>query len=237
MDILGLLSKSCDDLIIRKGIIRQRSNKKSTLFEIDCREIVGENTILLSDIATKEKLLTPFRKQSVDVNLIIEENGFIFHDEYSKIRHDRPFERYLQNPFIEEKDLLERIDMDNNIKIISGKFERHILDRMSIWTDILSATQLRVDFDGSSAIFTVRPSDSANTTLGTLLILDGIEQPLEGYSGYAVEPFQANVENFAVDFWKQKSGIILMKLSSFIDSEEKVPLTIYGLSGLVVPNT
>ncbi len=232
MDILALMGRSCDDLTVKNGIIRQMSNRRSTIFEIDCSEILGENNVMLSATNMKEKLLIPFRKQSVDMTLGIDDDGFVFHDDCSKLRFKKPVPGYISNKFMKQEELDARIDMANNAHVIGGKLEKHILDRVCAWTDTLSATQIRVDFSDDKAIFSVRPSDSANTTLGTLLILDGLEEELDGFCGYDAEPFQINVDKFDVEFYKQQSGNVLMKMTSFMDSEEKVPITIWGASAM-----
>jgi hypothetical protein len=124
------------------------------------------------------------------------------------------------------------IDYSNNIKIVSGKFEKNILDRMNMWSETLGASQLRVDFESGRATFTVRPSDSSTSTLGTIMIFDGLENDLTGFCGYSVEAFRSNVPQFDVEFWKQHRGTMLMKLSSYMDLEQKVPITIWGASAV-----
>jgi hypothetical protein len=73
-NILSLLSESMDNLLIKEGKIRQYSNEKRYILNIDINNLVSDKTLLIFGIKDKSKLLDTLQKQEADAKLIFSKN-------------------------------------------------------------------------------------------------------------------------------------------------------------------
>jgi len=71
------LKEECNDIDINNGIIRQRSNDKTSIFQIDLNPILPDVTMSISDIKKKIDLFKIFAGQ--DVNIEINNDGASFY--------------------------------------------------------------------------------------------------------------------------------------------------------------
>lgn len=237
MDIMGIISKTCDDVVIRDGRISQMSSKRTIIFDCDVTDLFGTTEMLISDVPSKEKLLMPFEKQQIEeIDFIIDTTtgSLAIQDSESKMIIQKPMERYLTNQYIPETNLTNMLNIRSDGKILACELPKHLIERVNIASDALQATLVRIDFVDGSAEFKIRPTDSNNTTTYNLAKFDNLEQEdLSGHCQFAVEPFQLGIiENFDVEYWFDNNNRIVQKLSTFLDSNQLVPMTIWCTGSL-----
>ena len=81
------LKEECNDIDINGGIIRERSNDKTSIFQIDLNPILPDVTMSISDIKKKLDLLKVFAGQEVNIECNTDGNGyFIFADSFSSLK-------------------------------------------------------------------------------------------------------------------------------------------------------
>src|SRR5574343_1125280 len=87
MDVLSLISKSCEDVIIKDGVVRQSTTTRCAFLELNLSESVGINaSFSISRISQKYKMLSAFCKQDRDLVIEIgDDNNLFFISQKSKI--------------------------------------------------------------------------------------------------------------------------------------------------------
>jgi hypothetical protein len=238
MNVISLISANCNDMVIHNGIIRQKSNTKAYSFDIDVRQIFGERSMILSNVKMKEKALSIFKKNPNDVEIIIDEEYFMFRDAYSDVRFRKPLEQYITNKFITEDEITNIVSMrEENGEIFSVELERFMVDRLKIISDTLSAIVFRVQFSGRKAELKLRSSDKESSMSSLLMTVDNLEQELKGYTAISVQPFLIPVEKFDMTLWFNTQNRVVTKISTSIGGpkESKGEKDEKTVSNIVIP--
>jgi len=219
--IISMISKVCQDVIIREGKISQLSDRRSSIFSIDLTSLVNEESLMLSGIKAKSELLEPFKKQTVDVDLILTPTTSIFQDTYSKIEFQHPLEKYLASPFISEDDLQNKLALDNDGHIFSYTMLKMIIERLSAIQKGLEATKLLVEFKDGEAIFKVKAADKLQSTVGKIMTITDLSENITGVCVLPINPFILGFENIEIDCYKGKpvngKDRIVLKMTSNVD--------------------
>ena len=63
------LREICNDVDIRGGYIRQRSNDLTSIFEMDLTSLIGDSQIPITNLKKKLDLLKTFSGQSVTIEI------------------------------------------------------------------------------------------------------------------------------------------------------------------------
>lgn len=233
MEIFKAVSKSCDDLTIKDGKICQKSNNRKFIYQIDVQSILNQENISISNIVSKSKALAPFHSQQVDMEVVIDEQGYSVQDEESQFVFGKPLETHMSNPHMTSEAVTELLNVDSDGKIAEFELPKHLIDRLTASTEALSATLLRLEFNGDSVKIKIRPANINSTSVMNLVTVDDLEAEVEGYCVFPVEPFQLSVDKFKCELWyREGHQHILMKLDTFLDGEETVPMTLWGLSDI-----
>lgn len=139
----------CNDIDIRNGFIRQRSNDKTTVFEVDLTPILTDISIPISDIKKKLELLKTFAGQ--DVNIEIGEDYFKFSDTFSSLKFKNPTLEFMDNKFITQEELSTVFVMDENELLLDTELSNMITDRIRITTQTFNTAGVQVVFNGEAA--------------------------------------------------------------------------------------
>lgn len=149
------LKEVCNDADIRGGILRQRTNNHTSVFEVDLRAIFGDASIALTNLKQKLELLKTFQGQEVEV--VIDEPGdgtvgsYDFKDEYSSINFISPTMDFMDNKFMDE-DELESIFPSSGDHLLFEKPLKQILsDRIKVVSHHFSIETVLVEFNGETA--------------------------------------------------------------------------------------
>lgn len=144
------LKEECNDVDVRNGMVRQRTNDKSSIFEMDMTPIVGESSFVISDLRKKIDLLKLFSGQG-DVDINIEDSHFIFSDQYSSIKFISPSAQFVDNKFMTEEELYKVFIMNEEDLILDCEMSNVITERIRVTTTNFNITAIQVAFEGETA--------------------------------------------------------------------------------------
>lgn len=153
---LNNLKEICNDIDIREGIIRQRSNDRSCIFEFDMQNILTDVTMPISDIKKKLDLLKSFvGQESVKIDIHREEEEsesyFIVSDEYSSIKFMFPAMQFIDNSFMAQAELDGVLIVNEDELLLETVLTNLITDRIRIITDNFNSTAIQVVFNEDRA--------------------------------------------------------------------------------------
>jgi len=146
---LSILKDNCNDIDIREGIIRQRTNDNTTIFEIDMTPLLADLSIPLTTIKQKLDLFKMFTGQEVTIE--VDDTSFKFTDQYSSVKFISPNLDFLDNKFIAQEDFENIFDTDEEDLILNCEISERISERMRIVAQVFNINTVCVTFDGNSA--------------------------------------------------------------------------------------
>lgn len=153
---LNNLREICNDVDIRNGFIRQRSNDRSCVFELNMTPLLEDISMPISDIKKKLDLLKSFIGQNdVFFNIHIEddesESYFTVSDEFSSIKFMFPAMQFIDNSYMSEEELNNTVSINEETLLLNATLSNLITDRIRIITDNFNANAIQVVFDEESA--------------------------------------------------------------------------------------
>jgi hypothetical protein len=153
---LNNLKEICNDIDIREGTIRQRSNDRSCIFEFDMQSILEDISMPISDVKKKLELLKAFMGQrQVFINIHLEpeesESYFTVSDEYSSIKFIFPAMQFMDNEYLTEEEVANILSYDEENLLLHTQLENLITDRIRIFTENFNANAIQVFFDDEMA--------------------------------------------------------------------------------------
>ena len=95
---LSLLKDHCNDVTIREGILRQRSNDRVMIFEFNFTPLIGNCNIVLPVFKEQLPLLKALSEK--EVTIITTEKAVTFSSQRSMLTFDAPKPAYVDNKFI-----------------------------------------------------------------------------------------------------------------------------------------
>ena len=111
---LSLLKDICNDADIREGVVRQRTNDNSSIFEVDMRSLIQDIDLPISNLKQKLDLFKIFSEQE-EVAVSIEEGSFLLSDQYSVLRFISPKLDFMDNKFMTEVELNSIITLNYSL--------------------------------------------------------------------------------------------------------------------------
>lgn len=147
------LKEECNDIDIKGGIIRERSNDKTSIFQVDLNPILTDVNMSISDIKKKLDLLKIFAGQEVNLEINNEKNGyFILSDQHSSLKFMSPAYQFIDNKFMTEEELTAIFNLDEDNLILEHSLDTMMTERIRIITQSFNIKAIQVDFDGEQAI-------------------------------------------------------------------------------------
>jgi len=159
---LNNLKEICNDVQIDNGIIRQRNNENTAIFEFDMSAILSDVSLTLTDLKQKLDLLKTFQDtQDVQIYIATPEDeetegpGFFeFSDSFSSIRFMTPNMKYIDNKFITLEELTSISSFDENDLILERELSNIITNRIRVVSTNFNVKSIRIDFHGETASIT-----------------------------------------------------------------------------------
>jgi len=173
------LKEVCNDVEFRDGVIRQRSNDKTTVFEVDMTPITPGLTMALSDTKRKLEVLKTFTGQDVTIQVVDGDPGhFIFSDSFTAITFMAPSLQYLDNKFMTHEELENIFLMNEDDLILEHDLSSMITERIRLITHNFSTDAIQITFEGETA--SIKTATQAKdqladvvTGITTNVVLDG----------------------------------------------------------------
>jgi hypothetical protein len=151
---ISLVREECNDLDIRNGMLRQRTNDISAVFELDLTPLIPGLDLPLTNIKQKIDLLKCFSEREVEIT--VNERDFSFTDEYSTLRFDTPNLEFMDNKFMPDEEMDSIFSVDESELILTCSIEKVISERMKIITAGFNVNNIQVAFNGTEASITTR---------------------------------------------------------------------------------
>lgn len=146
------IKEPCNDVDIRDGFIRQRSNDKTSVFEIDMTPILPGVNIAISDIKRKLDLLKTFSGQDVTLDIIDgEPSYFIFSDAFSSLKIKAPSLQYIDNKYMTTEELSRIFIVDEDELILETELTSMITERIRVITTSFNTDAIQILFSGEEA--------------------------------------------------------------------------------------
>ena len=165
------LKEVCNDIDIRDGFLRQRSNDKTSVFEIDMTPILPGVNMAISDIKRKLDLLKTFAGQDVTLEIVSGEPGyFVFSDAFSSLKFIAPSLQYIDNKFMTLEELESIFIMNEDDLILEHDLTSMITERIRVITTSFNTDAIQVNFHGEEA--TIRAATQAKDQFAKFV--DGI---------------------------------------------------------------
>lgn len=151
---ISLVREECNDLDIRDGMIRQRTNDISAVFELDLSPLIPGLNLPLTNLKQKIDLLKCFAEREVEIT--VDERDFSFTDEYSTLRFDTPNLEFMDNKFMPDEEMNSVFTVDESDLLLTCSIEKVISERMKIITAGFNVNNIQVVFNGTDASITTR---------------------------------------------------------------------------------
>ena len=149
------LKEVCNDADIREGILRQRTNNHTSVFEVDLRAVFGESSIALTNLKQKLELLKSFQGQRVEVLINNPDDGslgyYMFKDDHSSIKFITPTMEFMDNKFMDEEELESIFPSSEDHLILEKDLSTILTDRIKTVTHYFSIETILVEFHGETA--------------------------------------------------------------------------------------
>tara|TARA_Y100000310_G_scaffold342450_1_gene445766 strand:- start:2189 stop:2950 length:762 start_codon:yes stop_codon:yes gene_type:complete len=133
---IKIIQDSCTDCDISGGFIRQKTNDRSAIVEIDLTNILKDNNLSISLIKQKVLLLKSFELDDnvqIDddkISIIFSDNDYTFTDFFSNIIFRKPSQKYLDNKFISEDDFKNMIKIKDDDLVLNYDIPSHLAKRI-----------------------------------------------------------------------------------------------------------
>jgi len=235
------LKEVCNDIDIREGIIRQRSNDKTSIFEIDMTPLfTGENenfvasdiNIAISSIKDKLDLLKTFSGQEINLEIVGGENSyFILSDQYSSIKFISPSLQFMDNKYMSEEQLDIIFNLEEDNLILEYEISNMITERIKVITSSFHTDVIQVNFKGEEAIITATTQAKDQfakiiTDITTNIVINDCSANLSNI------PFTLDHDT-EVDFKMYKDANQDVSLNRFVTTIGDVNLTIFTRSSII----
>ena len=184
------ISKQCNDAVINDGVIRQRSNDASAIFEVDMTSMLGSSTFTLSNIKEELKRLKDLTGQ---VTIEADQNKVVFSDGVSSYNMPAPDKNYLDNKYMSKEDLdsLLRSVSQRTSPLIKHTIEKKNLKRIRNAASTFHANSYKVVFEDNSASITVEGYGGSKDLKPSMDITKNIplSEPTTGYMRLPISPY------------------------------------------------
>lgn len=152
MRCISILKETCNDLDIKEGFIRQRTNAYSCVFELDLNPLIGCIDLPIACLKQKIDILKTFNK--CDVDIIVNGQSFSFIDPYSKITFDNPNPNFMDNKYISSEEYNTMIQLNPEDLIMKCNIEKIITDRIKKISQAFDINNIKVIFKDNKASLT-----------------------------------------------------------------------------------
>lgn len=147
--ILFILKDICNDVDIRDGFIRQRTDDSATIFEVDLTDIISNMSLPISELKNKLDVFKCFAGQEVSITTT--EDSFVISDQYSVLKIKKPILEYMDNKFISHEELSRVIVTNSEDLILSTQISKKISDRMKVISSSFHINSVQSIINGETA--------------------------------------------------------------------------------------
>jgi len=225
--VLSLLKDICNDFEIRGGILRQRSNDKANIFEMDLTSLVSNSDMLISNLKQKLDLLKCFVGQEVKIDSSDQEVSFS--DQFSVIKFVNPRLDFMDNKYIPSEEFERIFSLRDEDLLLDYEIQSTISERMKIIAQGFNIVSFQVLFEGDSS--SILASTTSKDQSARIVTGIPVNQTLTCFSNLVVTPFIVDHDgNSNLKMYNVQETVCVNKFSMNIGN---VNIFIYSRSQLV----
>lgn len=230
------LKEICNDVDIRNGMIRQRSNDLISVFEMNLTSIINDINIPISNLKKKLDLLKTFTGSSVTIEIeegeSESESYFIISDDQTSIKFLFPSIEFMDNKIMSEEELENIFNLNEEDLILNNQISSLITDRIRVITDNFNTQAIRIDFNNDKASISAATQSKDQLAIFKEDIPMNIDFERQCISNLSTIPFSIEHDT-DLDFKMYKDpdqDIALNKISTELGS---VDINIYSRSMII----
>ena len=176
---LAIIQDICNDVEIREGIIRTKTNNNKTILDIDLTSIFQDKNLLISLLKSRLNLLKTFEldmniQAEGDTNSIILQSDlhtYEFSDCFSKMAFRRPVPKFLDNPYIEDSEFNNLISgCTDDSMIFTYTVTPYLKQRLAAICNGFRVDSVKFDFHGDHANLGIETKSKEETSKNTTQI-------------------------------------------------------------------
>jgi len=225
--VLSLLRDICNDCEVRGGILRQRSNDKANIFEMDLRPLISSADILISNLKQKLDLLRCFVGQEVKIEY--NDQDVCFSDQFSVIKFVNPRLDFMDNKYISDEEFSRIFTLREEDLLLDYEIQSTISERMKIIAQGFNIVSFQVLFEGdfSSIMATTTSKDQSARIVGDI----PVNQTLNCFSNLVTTPFVIDHDqNMNLKMYNVQETVCVNKFAASIGN---VNINIFSRSQLI----
>ncbi len=211
---LNLMKDICNDADIVNGIIRQRSNDKSCMFEIDMTNLISEGNLPIIQLKQKLDLFKIFSGQEVAIN--INDTEYRISDQYTTITFMAPNLDYIDNKYMTKEEMDEIFVLEEENLILETTITSTIADRIKTITGSFNTSTLEVVFDVETAnvICSTQAADQKATVLKDIMTNRVMD---EAVTNIVIIPFISDQDgSMTMKMYNIRDNVLVNKFESSI---------------------
>lgn len=170
---LAIIQDICNDVEIREGIIRAKTNNNKTILDINLTSIFQDKNLLISLLKSRLNLLKTFEldmniQTEGDNNSIILQSDmqkYEFIDCFSKMAFRRPAPKFLDNPYIEDSEFNSLISgCTDDSMIFNYTITPYLKQRLAAICNGFRVDSVRFEFHGDHANLGIETKSKEETS-------------------------------------------------------------------------
>jgi len=227
MRCISILKDICNDADIRDGVIRQRTNDKFSVFQLDLNPVISDVNIPITNLKQKLDLFKIFMNEEVTIST--DDIRFTIGDQYSSLTFENPDLDFLDNKFMQEDELRNIFQMNEEDIILSSNISENISERIKIITASFNVNTVAIEFQGETATLSTKTqSKDQHASLISDIVSDRV---IEAISNLVATPFVIDHDG-DIDFrmYNYQDNLCANKYTTSISD---VDIVVFGRSTLV----
>ena len=182
---LSVLKDICKDVDIRGGVLRQRSDDRANILDMDLTPLISDCDICIDNLKGKLTLLKSLSKQAVQIT--ITDNEIYFSGQRSTFKFDKPNPSFLDNKFMTNEEFTNIFILKEEDLVLEYVVKKDLCNLMKVTANEFNIVSFRIYFEGDTASITATTVDKKQHSEMEYGI--PIKKPFKGFSNLVVTPF------------------------------------------------
>lgn len=182
---LSLLKDNCIDVDIQGGFLRQKTDNRANVFEMDLGPLIRDLDITISYVERKLPLLKSLSGQEVKVT--ITENNISFLGERFKYEFRLP--TALENEFMTSEELCSIFSLREEDVVLEHTINKEISRLMKAISRQFHIVSFQILFEEDTASIIATSKDKSKSEYARIAHRIPIRVPWKGFSNIVVTPF------------------------------------------------
>lgn len=224
---LSLLKDDCNDVDIRGGILRQRTNYKENIIEMDLTPLVSDCDIVLSNLKQKLPLLKGLSGQ--EVNITSTDNNISFSGERSIFKFENPRTDFLDNKFIPGQELVNIFTLREEDVILEYAISKETSKLMKVIQTQFNIVSFQICFEGDNA--SIVSTTTSKDQYSRIEYGISVRRPLKCFANVVVTPFLIDHDgDILFKMYNVQETVCVNKFKTLVG---KISVIFYGRSQFI----